>query len=1284
MLARLFVLIGGLFVLALTAALVAPYFIDWTNYRADFEREAGHILGRQVTVRGDASARLLPFPSVTFSDVVVGATGNEPAMTVEAFSMDAELAPFMSGEFRIFDMRLVRPKVTVGVGTDGAIDWAMSPSSPIAAQKISLEKLTITEGQVTIRHAASGRNHVLSEINMDASARSLLGPWRIEGTLRADGQQAALSVSTGAPADDGTMRLRVRANPALYPIVIEADGDVRMEKGAATYAGTFKVNAKEDVSQELRGSDGVAAKSDRDVVPPNRLSGKFTFDDKKLSVDEFRFETGPLNDPYVADGKAFVELGAEPRFSITADGAQVRFDDSAAGQPGTAGQTLDRRLADVREMLLDLPKPAVPGTVEVRLPAIVAGDTMIRDVRVSAEPEQSGWNVKSLAAVLPGRATVEAKGFLATADELGFKGNLLLAIAQPSGFMAWLSKDVEEAIRRLPAAGFSANVELTPQRQRFSDLELQLGNARFRGEVDSRRPADQRPTMLVRLDGGALDFDGLSAFASLIVSDTGANRFGDADLDLTVKAGPVAIAGISAGTLDTAIRLRGDTIEIDRMTVGGLAGATVSATGNVKDFPVKPTGTLDASVVAVDLQPLIELAAARFPDQPLAKALSQRGAAYGGLFADSEINIVADASVNEDGKQIYSLDAKGTTGGTEFSGRYVGAIGDLDAEIAASFGGKNADATGLLALYGVTALPLGLTGPGETEFSATGSWAKGLKTGFKFSGDAVSAAFDGTLSAAEQGVAAKGKVVLNAADIEPWMMTAGLGLPGMGTGTGVDLTADADYASGLLVLSGLEGTVAEGAVAGDVNLEMKAGRPHLAGQLALDDFDLYPLAKMILGEGTLESADAGWAATPFQQKSVAPLTADLDLTAGSFAAGPIATASQAQASLRLDAEGLRVSDLTGELAGGQVSGLFELKNNAGSGLFTAQLKLTGADISQVVPGININGRGDFSAALSASGKTIEGIIAALSGSGTAALRDVVIPGINPAAFPALIAEADRIGRDIDAAKTASFAPALAGQGEYAAGNLDIAFTVAGGVLRAPPIAAENPGAKLSAELRGDLNDGTVAADGSISYTPGDEALVGSEPSIGFAASGRPGEIAVTFDTGPLAQFLTQRALEKEQARVEAMQSELLEKQRLRREVRYYAALQTERDRLAEERMRAEKDVRRKAEEAARIKAEEDAKRKAEEEAKVRADEEARLATEAEARKAEERVRRDAEAAERRKAEEAAARAAQQVRDATPLPEEIAPPPMNRDAFDAGPKQEPRPNIFQRLDRLFGN
>ena len=90
----------------LTAVLVVPYFIDWTSYKAEFEREASRILGRDVVVRGSARARLLPLPSVTFTDVeVAGTKPGEPAITVETFSMDAELAPFLRGELLIFDMR---------------------------------------------------------------------------------------------------------------------------------------------------------------------------------------------------------------------------------------------------------------------------------------------------------------------------------------------------------------------------------------------------------------------------------------------------------------------------------------------------------------------------------------------------------------------------------------------------------------------------------------------------------------------------------------------------------------------------------------------------------------------------------------------------------------------------------------------------------------------------------------------------------------------------------------------------------------------------------------------------------------------------------------------------------------------------------------------------------------------------------------------------------------------------------------------------------------------------
>jgi uncharacterized protein involved in outer membrane biogenesis len=209
-LARLFVFIGGLIVLALTVALVGPYFVDWTSYRADFEREASRILGRQVKVEGDATARLLPFPSVTFSDVRVLAADGQPAIEIDTFSMDAELAPFLSGEVLIFDMRLERPKGRIEIGHDGSIDWTIRPDTPFDAAHVRLERLTVTEGSFDIVHAAGARVHRVTEVNATISATSLAGPWRIGGWARLDGLLTALDVSTGAVDDKGAMRLRVR------------------------------------------------------------------------------------------------------------------------------------------------------------------------------------------------------------------------------------------------------------------------------------------------------------------------------------------------------------------------------------------------------------------------------------------------------------------------------------------------------------------------------------------------------------------------------------------------------------------------------------------------------------------------------------------------------------------------------------------------------------------------------------------------------------------------------------------------------------------------------------------------------------------------------------------------------------------------------------------------------------------------------------------------------------------------------------------------------------------
>src|SRR5690606_31737204 len=223
----------------------------------------------------------------------------------------------------------------------------------------------------------------------------------------------------------------------------------------------------------------------------------------------------------------------------------------------TRPQSFDRRLAAFAALLGQLPRPAIPGTVDLRLPAIIAGGTTIRQLTLSAEPDPDGWRIGAFSAEPPGRTTLEASGVLVTGEAPAFRGQMLMAIRQPSGFASWLVDDVDEAIRRLPSAGLAARVDLSSGRQSFRDLELVLGGATFRGEIDHITAGLSRPSMLLRLDGGALDLDGLLAFASLFVDGDGVTRLGDHDLDFDIKAGPVTAAGIRIGELDMALRFKG-------------------------------------------------------------------------------------------------------------------------------------------------------------------------------------------------------------------------------------------------------------------------------------------------------------------------------------------------------------------------------------------------------------------------------------------------------------------------------------------------------------------------------------------------------------------------------------------------------------------------------------------------------------------------------------------------------------------------------------------------------
>ncbi len=86
------------FIIALVAALVGPYFIDWNQFRPQFEAEATRIIGAPVRVGGKLDARLLPAPSLQLRSVVVGGANDLGKVRADKLDVEFSLGSLMRGE----------------------------------------------------------------------------------------------------------------------------------------------------------------------------------------------------------------------------------------------------------------------------------------------------------------------------------------------------------------------------------------------------------------------------------------------------------------------------------------------------------------------------------------------------------------------------------------------------------------------------------------------------------------------------------------------------------------------------------------------------------------------------------------------------------------------------------------------------------------------------------------------------------------------------------------------------------------------------------------------------------------------------------------------------------------------------------------------------------------------------------------------------------------------------------------------------------------------------------
>src|SRR5437899_10889644 len=117
------------FILALVAALIGPYFIDWNQFRPQFEAEATRIVGAPVRVAGALDARLLPTPTLRLRSVTVGGANDLGKIRADKLDVEFSLGDLMRGEWRANELTVEGLALELGLDPQRRIEWPVSNGS---------------------------------------------------------------------------------------------------------------------------------------------------------------------------------------------------------------------------------------------------------------------------------------------------------------------------------------------------------------------------------------------------------------------------------------------------------------------------------------------------------------------------------------------------------------------------------------------------------------------------------------------------------------------------------------------------------------------------------------------------------------------------------------------------------------------------------------------------------------------------------------------------------------------------------------------------------------------------------------------------------------------------------------------------------------------------------------------------------------------------------------------------------------------------------------------------
>lgn len=1151
-------ILGGLVAVALFAALIGPYFINWNDYKGTFEAEAEKILGQPVRVVGTASATLLPLPSLTFTQVQVGDTEGAPMMTVEHFGVTIELMPLLEGEIRVVSMKLDKPHVKISVDDSGTVDWLLrtEASKALNPEKVVLEEAEIVDGSIDYIDGSSGIKLGFDEINANIQADTLTGPWKITGSYRQAGAPYQFDIATGKWAQNA-IRVKTTLDPANLPLTLTADGSIGSGKGGLSYSGTYTLS-----QVVATGDDG------KPTGDGWHSEGAFALSRDRVVIPKAVVSQGPPDRPASLAGSLVLSFGDKAKFTANVTARQLDLDRSLGkgpSQPVNVSQAVQSFVG----WLSGLPVPPVPGNISFSVPAIVVGGAIVQDVSFDASPEPGGWQIDGFHAQLPGQSTLDAAGTLTTGEKVGFGGQVHLAVAQPVGFASWWrgTRDVG-AGRLLSPFDLAGRARIEVGRVAVDTMQIKIGDERIAGSFAwSGNGANGGKRLLeTDLKASRLDFTQIKALTELIIGQDLADTGVLADsYAINVAADELAIGDVTMHDVTADAGYVDGTLTVNGILIGDVGGTRVSVTrGEVQDIFTSPRGQLEAHLNAADVVGLSHFLDRILPNTPLTAWLNAAAPALSPAAIDAKIEAPA-----RDGSADMRVALHGSANATTFDAG-LGLKGQPaewrtgDMTLTASL--SSYDGMALARQTALDPAEIEQAGSAKLDFSANGVPANGLDT--KLSGNFAGLDYgaEGNLVLAEDGEPAfKGTFHLKSPDVSPLLTMARLHIPGVSGATSVALDGSLASQGATADIGWTNGSIAGRQLGGKLRVIAGETVPRIDGEVSIDSVDFGWLTSLAVGYPMLPAGgDKPWSDAAFGDPAFADIAGTIAFDAGRMTLADGYDVSKVKLSLGLAQDRADLSLLAGEIAGGTVTGGLTIHNVGGNANVIGRLGLNGVNLVSVVwqrGGRPVaTGTMDIASTFEATGRSLAGLVSSLTGGGTLAVHNGEARYINPDAAGLVIRAMD-VGQQLsDQALANQFSTYMDG-GSLPFGEISGDFAIAAGTARLKSVAVDAAKTKTVGSAAVDLAALAIDSDWTMTFDPGDQKVEGATPQVGILFKGPLAAPARSFDLLPLSSYLNIRQEARLQEILSTQEAVRLEKERFTREKR---KLKEDADRAARE------------------------------------------------------------------------------------------------------------------------